>query len=60
MAMTGHHALVLDANSQTGSWTIQGDVKATGRLILPGLPTTPSGLPPGAVWNNHGTLSVAP
>ena len=55
-----HHALVLDADPQSGAWRVQGDISASGRLILPNVPTTPQGLPKGGVWSNRGVLSVVP
>ncbi|MCX7383568.1 MAG: glycosyl hydrolase family 28-related protein [Alphaproteobacteria bacterium] len=55
-----HHALVLDADPQSGAWRVQGDLSASGRLILPNVPTSPQGLPKGAVWSNRGVLSVVP
>jgi len=36
------------------------DAMFGGTLVLKNLPTSPTGLPSGTVWNNGGVLCVAP
>ncbi len=55
-----HHAMVLDADTASGTWRVTGGVTIDGNVVVPNLPTSPARLPKGALWNNHGTVSVSP
>ena len=53
--------LVIDASASTGAGSIIFTPKvATGFIIMNNLPTSATGLPSGALWNNLGVLNIAP
>jgi len=59
------HAKGLGATSATTALLIENSAAATALqvrddrvVIMPGLPTSPAGLPSGALWNNLGVLNI--
>lgn len=49
----------LNLNGTDSIPTITISPKTTGYLLLANIPTSSTGLPSGAVWNDNGTLKIA-
>lgn len=50
LRVTSSGGLVVDENA----------IISGGTIVMPNIPTTPAGLPSGALWNNNGAVTVAP